>query len=1024
MSTSAVEEFESQWASTSPPPDVFIFLANRAAAPRGEKLEVVLRDQQNRWQNNIPLSVEEYVEQLPELEQDSEARLRLILNEYELRTKHTAAPTIDEFVRRFPGLAETLRRRLPTDQTVTGDDDAVDQTQISAAPQELVGRYRLEKVLGQGSFGCVYLGFDDQLERPVAVKVPRTENFEAPSDADDFLREARLAANLDHPHVVPVYDVGRASDGAVYIVSKFVEGLTLSSLVRKKPPDIAEAVRMLIPVARALHHAHACGLVHRDVKPGNILIEDSTGRPYITDFGLAVRDGDPLRVGVIAGTPSYMSPEQARGEGYRLDGRSDLFALAAIFYLMLTRQRAFSGSTTNEILYQVVSSDPVPPTSIDPKIPAELERICLKALSKRISDRYASVADFATELEEWQSRGETAACPVSQTIVPRGLRSFGAQDAGFYADLLPGPRTREGVPECVQFWIQRLSGSDADSTFRVGLLYGPSGCGKSSLVKAAILPRLPSHVGAVYIEATPGETEQRLLRGLCRQFPELDRGLGLTQSLQWLRRNHDGKVVIIIDQLEQWLHSNDPDPGCELIRAFGQCDGGKLQAVVMIRDDFAMAAARFMEVLDVPIVQGENFATVDLFDERHAGGVLACFGQAFGKLPPNAQEFSEGQTSFLQAAVAGLANGGYVVPVQLALFAEMIRSREWEPATLKRVGGTQGVGANFLEETFGSRSANPAYKKHEIPARRVLKALLPETGTDIKGHMQSHSDLLKAAGYENREGDLNDLLRVLDGGLRLITPTDSDDGRSDTGSSIRSKHYQLTHDYLVPSLREWLTEKQQSTRRGRAELRLEERRALWNTRCETRQLPSLIEWLSILWYVRRQTWSDNAVAMMKAATTFHARRLLTIGCGFLLVLAAGLYAQHVQRQRASAERTANLISDLWQAKLEHIPNTLKELDADGSDWRSTVRAVAESPQAPAAERTRAWLAMSADGDRFLSQLVNRLLVCPPLEHDIILDRIVSKPEAVAELTWDQTGGRLSPAQTVQAAATLARADPT
>src|SRR5262249_30912409 len=154
-------------------------------------------------------------------------------------------------------------------------------------------------------------------------------------------------------------------------------------------------------------------------------------------------------------------------------------------------------------------------------------------------------------------------------------------------------------------------------------------------------------------------------------------------------------------------------------------------------------------------------------------------------------------------------------------------------ATLDEVGGTEGIGVNFLEETFSGRKANPEHRHHQQAARQVLKALLPEVGTDIKGHMRSHVELLAASGYGDRPGEFRDVLRILDGALRLITPTDPDGTRSDSGA----KFYQLTHDYLVPSLREWLTRKQKETPQGRAELRLAELAALWNAKPENRRLP-------------------------------------------------------------------------------------------------------------------------------------------------------------------------------------------
>ena len=226
---------------------------------------------------------------------------------------------------------------------------------------------------------------------------------------------------------------------------------------------------------------------------------------------------------------------------------------------------------------------------------------------------------------------------------------------------------------------------------------------------------------------------------------------------------------------------------------------------------------------------------------------------------------SDDEQEFLSTVASGLAQDGKVVSVRLALFADMVKSKPWRPASLDQVGGTQGIGVNFLEETFAARTANPTHQLHQVAARAVLKALLPEVGTNIKGHMRSHAELLEASGYQNRPSDFNELVRMLDGDLRLITPTDPEGFLTDSGSDPTSKFYQLTHDYLVPSLREWLTRKQKETRRGRAELRLSERSALWNTKSENRHLPSLLEYLNIGLLTSRKTWTEPQWKMMKKA---------------------------------------------------------------------------------------------------------------------------------------------------------------
>ncbi len=206
----------------------------------------------------------------------------------------------------------------------------------------------------------------------------------------------------------------------------------------------------------------------------------------------------------------------------------------------------------------------------------------------------------------------------------------------------------------------------------------------------------------------------------------------------------------------------------------------------MVRDDFWISAIRFMRELEVRHLEGQNSAAVDLFDEDHSRKVLAAFGRAFGKLPEVSTEMSKDQKEFLKQAVSGLAQDGRVVSVRLALFAEMMKGRSWTPASLKEVGDTQGVGVTFLEGTFSASTAPPEHRYHQKAARAVLKALLPESRTDIKGHMRSQRDLLEASGYESRPKDFDDLIRILDSEIRLITPTDPEgnDGNNTTTTTM------------------------------------------------------------------------------------------------------------------------------------------------------------------------------------------------------------------------------------------------
>jgi serine/threonine-protein kinase len=300
-------------------------------------------------------------------------------------------------------LEAELEALFPPSDTGVG----LTSTDISSQPLPTIRGYEIQGVLGHGVVGVVYKALHQRLKRPVALKMLLAGCYARHDELERFRHEAVAVASLRHPNIVQVYDVGEA-EGRPYFTMELVEGGSLAKKLEGTPYPARQAAILVATVAEAIQAAHQCGFVHRDLKPGNVLLT-AQGTPKVTDFGLARRleGGAGLTLtGTPMGTPSYMAPEHARGDKGAIGPATDVYALGAILYELLTGRPPFRGETATATLQQVVADDPVPPGRLNPAVPRDLQTICLKCLDKEPQRRYASAQALADDLRRFD-RGDT-----------------------------------------------------------------------------------------------------------------------------------------------------------------------------------------------------------------------------------------------------------------------------------------------------------------------------------------------------------------------------------------------------------------------------------------------------------------------------------------------------------------------------------------------------------------------------------------------------------------------------------------
>jgi len=413
-------------------PDLDAILAATPASERPAMLiQLIQQDLDYRYRAGESVLIETYFQRYPELAANAETALQLIAAEFRLRGRQEPRPTAADYQQRFPELAAQIEQALslpslPGGKPVGGPNSQAETVARTGANQKVQGPaepvstaspagYEILGELGRGGMGVVYKARHLTLKRTVALKMVLTGSHAGAQELARFKSEAEAVARLQHPNIVQIFEVGE-HNGLPFCALEYVEGGSLAHKVDGQPLPPSVAAGLVRTLAEAMHLAHSRNVIHRDLKPANVLLT-ADGVPKVTDFGLARQmdsDSGQTQTGAVMGTPSYMAPEQASGQTHAAGPAADVYALGAILYACLTGQPPFKGASPLETMDMVRSREPEPPSRRQPRVPRDLETICLKCLAKEPEKRYASALELAEDLRRFQNGEPIHARPVGR----------------------------------------------------------------------------------------------------------------------------------------------------------------------------------------------------------------------------------------------------------------------------------------------------------------------------------------------------------------------------------------------------------------------------------------------------------------------------------------------------------------------------------------------------------------------------------------------------------------------------------
>jgi WD40 repeat protein len=689
--------------------------------------------------------------------------------------------------------------------------------QVSDDPRvgtELAG-YRIEALLGLGGMSVVYLAEDLRLKRKVALKLLAATLAEDEAFRDRFLRESELAASIDHPNIVPIYEAGRTDEGVLFISMRYVEGRDLKERLRHGRLHPGDAIGILAQVASALDAAHARGLVHRDVKPSNVLLDlgarpDGSDHVYLADFGITKRVSDEGDDGHLLGTIDYVAPEQIAGEA--IDGRADIYSLGCVLYECLVGQPPFRRDSELALVFAHLEEEPPAPSAARPELTPALDAVIGRALAKEPEERYANGREFAgaalgvavdeasrrlvdvasraaagrsdlseveaelagkvTDLQLAQEQERALSGPVgsaTQDICPfKGLASFEPVDADYYF----------GRERLVAELVARLVGAAF-----LGIV-GPSGSGKSSVLRAGLLPALaegvlPGSAGWRRWLVRPGERPMEALGSVLGSGAEDPLG----ETLDALPA--DTRLLLAVDQLEELFTACGSDERTAFVETLTRAatdPHGRALVVVALRADFYGRFAAYPELAEL---LGANHVLV--------GSMQAVELRRAVELPA-ARVGLRAEPELTDALVADVEGEPGALPLLSTALLELWQKRHDNALTLasyRESGGVHGAVARLAEGTYG---------RIPEPRRQLVRAVMLRLVGEGEGDMPVRRRASLAELDLERNHDVADVLATL-AESRLVTVGEG---------SVEVAHEALLREW--PRLREWIEEDSEGRR--------------------------------------------------------------------------------------------------------------------------------------------------------------------------------------------------------------------